>query len=159
MQKQYADQGLSVLGFPSRDFGNQEATSNPEIKGMCDKFGVEFDMFEPSFVHMGDVEAEIGKDQDVDILDDDFDGERGSMGLWRWLQSQDNPATQKYHAEAPPRRYEEPHMARWNFDGNYVIGRDGKLAGAYTLNDQKLGGKIERKIKEELAKDEPREEL
>ena len=44
--KQYKDQGLVVLGFPSADFGGQELDSDEEIASFCQKnFGVSFPMF------------------------------------------------------------------------------------------------------------------
>ena len=44
---QYADQGLSVLGFPCNQFGAQDSGSNEEIGAFCQKnYGVSFQMFE-----------------------------------------------------------------------------------------------------------------
>ncbi|HVF11221.1 MAG TPA: glutathione peroxidase [Abditibacteriaceae bacterium] len=46
LHKKYAEQGLSILGFPANDFGQQEPGSNEEIGEFCRKnYGVEFDMF------------------------------------------------------------------------------------------------------------------
>jgi glutathione peroxidase len=46
LHRKYAARGLSVLGFPSNDFGQQEPGSNAEIADFCKKnYGVEFDMF------------------------------------------------------------------------------------------------------------------
>lgn len=46
LHRKYAAKGLSVLGFPSNDFGAQEPGSDPEIADFCKKnYGVEFDMF------------------------------------------------------------------------------------------------------------------
>ena len=46
MHKKYADQGLSVLGFPANEFGAQEPGSNEQIAKFCKQnYGVEFDMF------------------------------------------------------------------------------------------------------------------
>jgi glutathione peroxidase len=42
----YADQGLTVLGFPCDQFGNQEPGSEEEIAGFCQaNYGVTFPMF------------------------------------------------------------------------------------------------------------------
>jgi glutathione peroxidase len=42
----YRDQGFSVLGFPSNDFGNQEPGDEAEIGAFCrSNYGVEFPMF------------------------------------------------------------------------------------------------------------------
>src|SRR5262245_14079423 len=46
LHRKYAAQGLSILGFPSNDFGQQEPGTNGEIQQFCKaNYGVEFDMF------------------------------------------------------------------------------------------------------------------
>ena len=46
LHKKYAAQGLSILGFPSNDFGGQEPGTNSQIQQFCkSNYGVEFDMF------------------------------------------------------------------------------------------------------------------
>jgi glutathione peroxidase len=46
LQDRYADQGLTVLGFPCDQFGHQEPGSAEEIGAFCEKnFGVTFPMF------------------------------------------------------------------------------------------------------------------
>jgi glutathione peroxidase len=46
LHKKYEAKGLTVLGFPSNDFGAQEPGSNSEIAEFCQRnYGVEFDMF------------------------------------------------------------------------------------------------------------------
>ena len=46
LHKKYAAKGLSILGFPSNDFGAQEPGSNSQIAQFCKQnYGVEFDMF------------------------------------------------------------------------------------------------------------------
>ena len=45
LHKNYADQGLAVLGFPSNQFGAQDPGSNDEIGAFCTKnYGVSFPM-------------------------------------------------------------------------------------------------------------------
>ena len=45
LHKQYADQGLVVLGFPCNQFGNQDPGSNDEIASFCQlNYGVSFPM-------------------------------------------------------------------------------------------------------------------
>src|SRR5688500_16968985 len=47
----YAARGLTVLGFPSGDFGNQEKANNKEIADFCyNTYGVKFPMFAKSSV-------------------------------------------------------------------------------------------------------------
>ena len=51
LYKKYQDRGLVVLGFPSKDFGNQEPGSNKEIADFCENtYGVKFPMFAKSKV-------------------------------------------------------------------------------------------------------------
>jgi glutathione peroxidase len=45
LHETYASQGLVVLGFPCNQFGAQDAGSNPEIAGFCQRnYGVTFPM-------------------------------------------------------------------------------------------------------------------
>lgn len=47
LQRKYAGQGFSVLGFPSNDFMGQEPGSEEQIKEFCTlTYGVQFPMFE-----------------------------------------------------------------------------------------------------------------
>ena len=47
LYKRYTDQGLTVLGFPSNQFGGQDPGSNEEIGAFCTRnFGVSFPMME-----------------------------------------------------------------------------------------------------------------
>lgn len=49
--KEYKDQGLVVLGFPSNDFANQEPGTEKQIKDFCrTTYGIEFPMFEKTRV-------------------------------------------------------------------------------------------------------------
>lgn len=46
LHEDYADMGLSILGFPANNFGKQEPGSDDEIATFCEKnYGVQFDMF------------------------------------------------------------------------------------------------------------------
>jgi glutathione peroxidase len=47
MQKKYAAQGFTVLGFPCNDFGSQEPGTAEEIKTFCSStYNVDFPLFE-----------------------------------------------------------------------------------------------------------------
>ena len=47
LHKEYADQGLVVLGFPCNQFGSQDPGNNDEIGAFCERnYGVSFPMFE-----------------------------------------------------------------------------------------------------------------
>ncbi len=46
LHKKYSAKGLSILGFPANEFGQQEPGTNAEIAQFCKQnYGVEFDMF------------------------------------------------------------------------------------------------------------------
>jgi len=56
LHEQYAEQGLSILGFPANEFGGQEPGTNLQIKQFCTaNYGVEFDMFEKIVVKGQDI--------------------------------------------------------------------------------------------------------
>lgn len=51
LYKRYAARGLVVIGFPSNDFGGQEAGSNKEVADFCQvNYGVSFPMVEKTVV-------------------------------------------------------------------------------------------------------------
>jgi glutathione peroxidase len=46
LYKKYRDAGLTILGFPSNQFGRQEPGAEAEIKAFCERrFGVTFPLF------------------------------------------------------------------------------------------------------------------
>lgn len=46
LHEKYAEQGLSILGFPANNFGRQEPGTDTEIATFCkENYGVAFDMF------------------------------------------------------------------------------------------------------------------
>ncbi|SEJ86372.1 glutathione peroxidase [Variovorax sp. OK605] len=54
LHEKYAGQGLTVLGFPSNQFGSQDPGSNEEIGAFCTKnYGVSFPMMEKIDVNGG----------------------------------------------------------------------------------------------------------
>lgn len=51
LHKNYSSKGLTIMGFPTGDFSNQELQTNEEIADFCkNTFGVEFPMFAKSSV-------------------------------------------------------------------------------------------------------------
>lgn len=51
LYRKYQARGLTVLGFPSNDFGNQEPGTNKEIAKFCKlTYGVEFPLFEKAHI-------------------------------------------------------------------------------------------------------------
>ena len=64
--KDYADQGLVVVGFPSNQFGGQDPGANDEIASFCQlNYGVSFPMMAKVDVNGGDAHP-----------------------LWKWLTSE-----------------------------------------------------------------------
>lgn len=46
LHSRYSDRGLSILGFPCNQFGNQEPGTNEEVKSFCElNYKVGFDLF------------------------------------------------------------------------------------------------------------------
>ena len=92
--------GLTVIGVPSGDFG-QESASNAEVKKFCDtNFGIDFPMSEIQKVR-GD----------------------NAHPFYRWVRDV---------------RSWEPS---WNF-GKVLIGRDGRIAGAFGSSDEPAGLRV-----------------
>jgi glutathione peroxidase len=59
LHEKYEAKGLSILGFPSNDFGEQEPGSDSEIQQFCKaNYGVKFDMFSKIEV-LGDDKAPL----------------------------------------------------------------------------------------------------
>eukprot|EP00921_Rhytidocystis_pertsovi_P025743 GHVQ01041538.1.p1 GENE.GHVQ01041538.1~~GHVQ01041538.1.p1 ORF type:complete len:131 (-),score=15.96 GHVQ01041538.1:185-577(-) len=46
MDRDYRDKGLKILGFPCRQFANQEYSNSADIIKFIAQYSVEFDMFE-----------------------------------------------------------------------------------------------------------------
>jgi glutathione peroxidase len=78
LQKEYADRGFSVLGFPCNQFGAQEPGTAEEIETFCStNYGVTFPMYEKVEVN--------GEDRHplYDLLTETAD-EEGYTGDIRW---------------------------------------------------------------------------
>jgi len=59
LHERYAEQGLSILGFPANNFGKQEPGTNEQIAEFCQRnYGVQFDMFAKVSVK-GDDQCEL----------------------------------------------------------------------------------------------------
>lgn len=103
------DQGLVVIGVPSRDF-DQESASNAEVKKFCEStFGIDFPLT--------GIEKVRGAN---------------AHPFYRWVREMRNW---------------EPN---WNF-GKVLIGRNGKVAGAFGSSDEPMGFRVTRAIETALA--------
>ncbi|KAA0712187.1 Phospholipid hydroperoxide glutathione peroxidase, mitochondrial [Triplophysa tibetana] len=67
MHAKYAEKGLSILGFPSNQFGRQEPGTNTQIKEFAKSYNAHFDMF-----------SKI-----------DVNGQTAHP-LWKWMKQQPN---------------------------------------------------------------------
>ena len=78
LQKEYADQGFTVLGFPCNQFRGQEPGTNEQIKEFCSMtYGVTFPLFDKVDVkgeHQHPLYAELTKAPD----------QSGEVGDVRW---------------------------------------------------------------------------
>ena len=133
LNKKYANEGLTILGFPSNEFMGQEPGTNAEIQDFCTtNFNVSFPLFEKIHVK--------GADQHP---------------LYKSLttaqpQSQKNPASDfesklAGYGQAP----KNPNDVLWNFE-KFLIGRNGEVIGRFspdmTPNDPILVQAIEKAL-------------
>ena len=103
LQKRYADQGFSVLGFPCNQFGAQEPGDAEEIANFCTlTYGVDFPMFAKIDVN-GDAAAPI-----YDYLKDEAPGLLGSKAIkWNFTKFLVDRAGKVVRRYAPQTRPEE----------------------------------------------------
>jgi len=88
LHERFGGRGLSILAFPSHEFGGQEFREEGDIRSFVDKYGVRFPMFAPVTVNGA-----------------------GAHPLFAWL-TQGTPI-------------------RWNFDGKFLVGREGQLLARF----------------------------
>nr|UEC95872.1 glutathione peroxidase [Cyprinus carpio] len=67
MHAKYTERGLSILAFPSNQFGHQEPGTNSQIKEFANSYNAQFDMFSK-----------------IDVNGD------SAHPLWKWLKEQPN---------------------------------------------------------------------
>uniref|UniRef100_A0A673K1V7 Glutathione peroxidase 4 n=1 Tax=Sinocyclocheilus rhinocerous TaxID=307959 RepID=A0A673K1V7_9TELE len=67
MHAKHAERGLSILAFPSNQFGHQEPGTNAQIKEFAESYNAQFDMFSK-----------------IDVNGD------SAHPLWKWLKEQPN---------------------------------------------------------------------
>uniref|UniRef100_A0A667YHS8 Glutathione peroxidase n=1 Tax=Myripristis murdjan TaxID=586833 RepID=A0A667YHS8_9TELE len=67
MHAKYAERGLSILAFPSNQFGGQEPGTDAQIKQFASSYNARFDMFSK-----------------IDVNGDN------AHPLWKWLKDQPN---------------------------------------------------------------------
>lgn len=105
LQKQYGDQGFSVLGVPCNQFGGQEPGSAEEIQTFCSAtYGVTFPMLEKTDVNGADrhpLYTELTKiaDADGEAGDIQWNFEKFLIGKDGQVVARIRPATEPEAAE------------------------------------------------------------
>ncbi|VAW39288.1 Glutathione peroxidase @ Thioredoxin peroxidase [hydrothermal vent metagenome] len=104
LHEQYADKGLTILGFPCNQFAAQDPASNDEIAAFCIKnYGVDFTMFEKVNVN--------GKDAHPIFvyLKDELGGTLGKQIKWnftKFLLGRDGEAIKRFSPKTKPKDIE-----------------------------------------------------
>jgi glutathione peroxidase len=92
----YKDRGLVVLGFPSHDFGGQEAATAKETAEFCaNTFGVKFPMFAKSHVSGSEANALF-----VDLVK--ASGTRPKWNFYKYLIARDGRTVEAYSSVTTP---------------------------------------------------------
>lgn len=101
LQEQYAERGLTVIGFPCNQFGGQEPGTNEEIAQFCAAtYGVTFPMMDKVEVNgegQHPLFAELTKVEDAS-------GEAGDVG-WnfeKWVVGPDGVPTARFRPQTEP---------------------------------------------------------
>ena len=101
LHKKYSEQGLSILGFPTNDFGGQEPGTEAEIGAFCKKnYGVEFDMFSKIKVK-GEGKAPLYDYLTSEKTDPKFPGEVG-WNFEKFLIGRNGEIVARFKSGVPP---------------------------------------------------------
>jgi len=101
LHKKYSKLGLSILGFPANDFGQQEPGSDTEIGEFCSKnYGVEFDMFS-KIVVTGAEKSALYKFLTSEETNPKFPGEVG-WNFEKFLISRDGQIVARFRSKVAP---------------------------------------------------------
>ncbi len=101
LYERYRDQGFSVLGFPSNQFGGQEPGSPEEIAEFCSvNYGVQFPIFEKIDVNgeqRHPLYAELTKTADAEGVDGDI-----RWNFEKFLVSRDGQVLARFAPQTTP---------------------------------------------------------
>ncbi len=142
LYEQYRDQGLSILAFPSNDFGVQEPGSDEEIKNFCQKnFNVTFDLFSKVSV-LGPQKLDLYQYlYDCGMKNQGGEGFRSQIfGLVKWV-------LYRLKGKWVPGKNE----AQWNFH-KFLIGKNGMPVASFLSEVTPDSSLLIQKLEEELGK-------
>ncbi len=142
LYEQYRDQGLSILAFPSNDFGAQEPGSDEEIKNFCQKnFNVTFDLFSKVPV-LGPPKLDLYQYlYNCDLKHQGGEGFRSQIfGLVKWV-------LYRLKGKWVP----EKNEAQWNFH-KFLIGKNGIPVASFLSEVTPDSSLLIQKLEEELGK-------
>ena len=105
LNRQYRDQGLTVIGFPCNQFANQDPGSDSEIEGFCQlNYGVTFQMMKKVDVNGSEAHPVFKylKEQTRSML---F-GSRIKWNFTKFLISRDGETVKRYAPTTKPGKLE-----------------------------------------------------
>ncbi len=105
LNRQYRDQGLTVIGFPCNQFANQDPGSDSEIEGFCQlNYGVTFQMMKKVDVNGSEAHPVFKylKEQTRSML---F-GSRIKWNFTKFLISRDGETVKRYAPTTTPGKLE-----------------------------------------------------
>lgn len=142
LYEQYRDQGLSILAFPSNDFGAQEPGDDEEIKQFCQKnFNVTFDLFSKVPV-LGPQKLDLYRYlYDCGLMHQGGDGFRAqTFGLVKWV-------LHRLKGKWVPGKNE----AQWNFH-KFLVGKNGIPVASFLSEVEPDSNILTSRLEEELEK-------
>lgn len=142
LHEKYSGQGLSILAFPSNDFGAQEPDSDEKIKGFCQKsFNVTFDLFSKVSV-LGPQKLDLYQYlYDCGLKHQGGGGWRSRIfGLVKWMLYW---IKGKY---APAK-----NEAQWNFH-KFLVGKNGIPVASFLSEVAPSSSTLTLQLEEELKK-------
>lgn len=142
LYEKYQDRGLSILAFPSNDFGAQEPGSDEEIKNFCQKnFNVTFDLFSKVPV-LGPLKPDLYQHlYNCDLKPQGGGGLRSQIfRLVKWV-------LYRLKGKWVPGKNE----AQWNFH-KFLIGKNGIPVAGFLSEVTPDSSLLIQKLEEELGK-------
>ncbi len=140
--EQYQSKGLSILAFPSNDFGSQEPGEDEEVEEFCQKkFNVTFDLFSKVSV-LGPQKLDLYRFlYDCGLNHQGGEGFRSRVfGLVKWV-------LYRIKGKYVPAKNE----AQWNFH-KFLVGKNGKPVASFLSEVAPDSSILTLQLEEELKK-------